>query len=71
MHHLGYFFTRDDSNVGMAGGMLLVLVIPAVIALIFCAWVLYSVMIDVSQREESAFTVIGPDRVRANIEPGG
>lgn len=55
----------------MAGGILVVLIIPAVIALIFCAWVLYSVMIDVSQREESAFTVIGPDKVRANIEPGG
>ena len=55
----------------MASGLLVVLVIPAVIALIFCAWVFYSVMIDISQREKSAFSVIGPDKVRANIEPGG
>ena len=55
----------------MAAGMWIVLVIPAVIALVFGAWVLYSVMVDVSQRDGSAFTVTGPDRVRANIEPGG
>ena len=55
----------------MASGLLVVLVIPAVIALIFCTWVFYSVMVDLSQREESAFSVIGPDKVRANIELGG
>jgi hypothetical protein len=55
----------------MASGMWVVLVIPAVIALIFCAWVLYSVIIDVAQRGDSPFTVLGRDKVRINIEPGG
>ena len=55
----------------MAAGLWVVLVIPALIALVFCAWVLYSMIVDVSQRDESAFTVIGPDRIRANIEHGG
>ena len=54
----------------MASGMWVILVIPAIIAFVFGAWVLYSVMVDVSERDESAFTVIGPDTVRANIRPG-
>ena len=57
--------------IAMASGIWLVLVIPAIIAFIFGVWVLYSVMVDVSQREDSAFSVTGPDRVRINIEPGG
>jgi hypothetical protein len=55
----------------MANGMWVVLVIPAIIAFVFGAWVLYGMIIDVSEREGSPFAVIGPDRVRANIEPGG
>lgn len=55
----------------MASGIWVVLVIPAIIAFVFGAWVLYGMMIDVSEREISPFTVIGPDRVRINIEPGG
>jgi hypothetical protein len=55
----------------MASGMWVVLVIPAIIAFVFGAWVLYGMIIDVSESEASHFTVIGPDRVRANIEPGG
>ena len=55
----------------MASGMWVVLVIPAIIAFVFGAWVLYSMMVDVSEREISPFTVVGPDRVRINIEPGG
>jgi len=54
----------------MASGIWVVLVIPAIIAFVFGAWVLYSVMVDVSERETSPFTAIGPDRVRANIDPG-
>lgn len=55
----------------MVSGIWVVLVIPAIIALVFGAWVLYGMIIDVSEREGSPFTVIGPDGVRANIEPGG
>jgi hypothetical protein len=55
----------------MASGMWVVMAIPAIIAFIFGAWVLYSVMVDVSERDQPAFTAVGPDRVRANIEPGG
>jgi hypothetical protein len=54
----------------MASGIWVVLVIPAIIAFVFGAWVLYGMIIDVSEREGSPFTVIGPDRIRANIEPG-
>jgi hypothetical protein len=54
----------------MAGGMWVVLMIPAIIAFIFGAWVFYSMVIDVSERETSPFTVIGPDRVRITVEPG-
>ena len=55
----------------MASGMWVVLVIPAIIAFVFGAWVLYGMMIDVSEREVSPYTEIGPDSVRANMEPGG
>jgi hypothetical protein len=54
----------------MAAGIWVVLVIPAIIALVFCAWVLYSVIVDVSERDDSPFTVLGRDRVRIDIEPG-
>ena len=54
----------------MTGGMWVVLVIPAIIAFVFGAWVFYSMVIDVSEREISPFTVIGPDRVRITVEPG-
>ncbi len=51
--------------------MWVVLVIPAIIAFVFGAWVLYGMLIDVSEREVSPFTEIGPDSARTNIEPGG
>jgi hypothetical protein len=35
----------------MAGGMWVVLVIPAIIALVFGAWVFYSMVVDVSERD--------------------
>ena len=66
----GIAFLLAAHNTCMASGMWIVLVIPAIIAFVFGAWVLYSMMIDVSEREISPFTVIGPDRVRVNIEPG-
>lgn len=55
--------------LSMAGGMWVVLVIPAIIAFVFGAWVFYSMVVDVSEREPSPFTAIGPDRVRTTIEP--
>ena len=71
MLHPELLYYLQRYNIAMASGMWVVLVIPAIIAFVFGAWVLYSIMIDVSEREISPFTVIGPDRVRINIEPGG
>lgn len=55
----------------MANGILILLVIPAVIAFIFGIWVFYSVVIDVSKRETSQFSVVGPDTIRMQVEPSG
>ena len=35
----------------MASGLWVVLVIPAIIAFVFGAWVLYSMVVDVSERD--------------------
>jgi hypothetical protein len=51
MHHRISFFTGDCNNTAMAGGIWVVLVIPAVIAFIFGAWVFYSMVVDVSERD--------------------
>jgi hypothetical protein len=56
--------------IPMASGMWVVLVIPAIIAFLFGAWVLYSIMVDVSEREISPFRIVGPDRVRITVDPG-
>jgi hypothetical protein len=69
--HALSFLLPAAIKIAMAGGIWLVLVIPAIIAFIFSVWVLYSVMVDVSQREDSAFSVVGPDKVRITVEPGG
>lgn len=53
----------------MAGGMWVLLVIPAIIAFIFGAVVFYYMIVDVSTRETSPFTMVGPDRVRINVDP--
>lgn len=53
----------------MAGGIWLVLISPAIIAFVFGAWVFYSIMVDVSEREASSFRVTGPDRVRITVDP--
>ena len=52
----------------MASGMWMLLVIPAIIAFVFGIWVFYSVVIDVSKREPSQFTVVGPDTIRMKID---
>ncbi|MEW6605174.1 MAG: hypothetical protein AB1351_10880 [Thermoproteota archaeon] len=54
----------------MAGGIWVLLVIPAIISLVFGAWVLYSIIVDISEREDSAFTITGRDRVKVTIDPG-
>ncbi|MBD0299223.1 MAG: hypothetical protein ICV82_02850 [Nitrososphaera sp.] len=53
----------------MASGILMLLVIPAIIAFVFGIWVFYSVIIDVSERETSQFTVVGPDTIRMKVDP--
>ncbi len=45
------------------------LVIPAIIALVFSAWVLYSIIVDVSEREDSSFMITGRDRIRIFVDP--
>lgn len=37
--------------LAMSSGMWVVLVIPAIIAFVFGAWVFYSIVIDVSERD--------------------
>jgi hypothetical protein len=46
----------------------MLLVIPAIIAFVFGIWVFYSVVIDVSKRETSQFTAVGPDTIRMKID---
>jgi hypothetical protein len=53
----------------MVSGILMLLVIPAIIAFAFGIWVFYSVMVDVSERQTSQFTVVGPDTIRMNVGP--
>jgi hypothetical protein len=53
----------------MASGIWMLLVIPAIISFVFGIWVFYSVVIDVSKRETSPFTVVGPDTIRMKIDP--
>lgn len=65
------FFTRDCNTLAMASGMWVVLVIPAIIAFVFGAWVLYNMMIDVSERVVSPYIERGMDSTRSVIEPGG
>ncbi len=65
------FFTarKEYAIQSMASGILMLLVIPAIIAFVFGIWVFYSVIIDVSERETSQFTVVGPDTIRMRIDP--
>jgi hypothetical protein len=55
--------------VSMPSGIWMLLVIPAIISFVFGIWVFYSVVIDVSKRETSQFTVVGPDTIRMKIDP--
>ncbi|MEO9320212.1 MAG: hypothetical protein ABI361_06030 [Nitrososphaera sp.] len=54
----------------MAGGLWIIIVIPAVLAFLFALWVTASMVNDVSHRDESGFTIIGPDGVRQQVVPG-
>ncbi len=65
------FFTAriEIYDTVMASGILMLLVIPAIIAFVFGIWVFYSVIIDVSERETSQFTVVGPDTIRMKVDP--
>ena len=53
----------------MASGIWVVLIIPAILAFIFGTWVLYSMIVDVSERELSPFQAVGPDTIRMRIDP--
>ena len=55
--------------LSMVSGIWMLLVIPAIIAFVFGIWVFYNVVIDVSKRETSQFTVVGPDTIRMKIDP--
>ena len=46
----------------------MVLVIPAIIAFVFGIWVFYSVVVDVSKKETSQFSIVGPDTIRMKID---
>jgi hypothetical protein len=49
----------------------MLLIIPAIIAFVFGIWVFYSVVIDVSKREISQFTVVGPDTIKMKVDRPG
>lgn len=49
--------------------MWLMVVMPAILGFIFGAWVLYNMILDVSQRENSPFTIVGPDTIRMQVKP--
>jgi hypothetical protein len=71
MIHMDSFFTARSGIIyvlSMASGIWMLLVIPAIIAFVFSIWVFYSVVIDVSERETSQFTVVGPDTIRMKID---
>ncbi len=57
--------------VSMPRGIWMLLVIPAIISFVFGIWVFYSVVIDVSKKETSQFTVVGPDTIRMKVDPPG
>jgi hypothetical protein len=54
--------------LSMASGIWMLLVIPAIISFVFGIWVFYSVIIDVSKKETSQFTVVGPDTIRMKVD---
>ena len=67
--YLFYCHKRNSTILSMTSGILMLLVVPAIIAFVFGIWVFYSVVIDVSKRETSQFTVVGPDTIRMKIDP--
>lgn len=52
----------------MVSGLLVVLVIPAILALLFAAWVMVSIVSDVSKRNESSFEA-NPNGVIRQVIP--
>ncbi|MDQ4016448.1 MAG: hypothetical protein M3136_11885 [Thermoproteota archaeon] len=70
IHTIAFLSSEVDNMIlSMASGILMLLVIPAIISFVFGIWVFYSVVIDVSKRETSQFTVVGPDTIRMKIDP--
>jgi hypothetical protein len=70
IHTIAFLLSAVDNMIlSMASGILMLLVIPAIISFVFGIWVFYSVVIDVSKRETSQFTVVGPDTIRMKIDP--
>jgi hypothetical protein len=70
IHTIAFLSSEVDNMIlSMASGILMLLVIPAIISFVFGIWVFYNVVIDVSKRETSQFTVVGPDTIRMKIDP--
>ena len=51
----------------MISGVWMLLVIPAIIAFVFGIWVFYSMVADMSKREISPISVVGPDTIRMKV----
>lgn len=70
--HTDIFFTAKSGIIyrifPMVSGIWMVLVIPAIIAFVFGIWVFYSVVVDVSKKETSQFSIVGPDTIRMKID---
>ena len=70
IHTIAFLSSEVDNMIlSMASGILMLLVIPAIISFVFGIWVFYSVVIDVSKRETSQFSIVGPDTIRMKIDP--
>jgi hypothetical protein len=51
----------------MANGTLIILIIPAILAFIFGVWVTINMIMDVSERNEQPWRIVGPDTIRMNV----
>lgn len=72
--HMDIFFTAINGMIDrgriflMVSGIWMLLVIPAIIAFVFGIWVFYSMVTDVSKRETSPISVVGPDTIRMKVD---
>jgi hypothetical protein len=67
---ISFLLLQEEYTIlSMASGILMLLVIPAIIAFVFGIWVFYSVIIDLSEREATQFTEVGPDTIRMKVDP--